>query len=209
MVLYILRELNLIFIPCSLLLCCTGFYNSTISSGEVTYTATTEWPWPWHPDIHWYNEYLNLSSVGPEIWNGLHLGLSVGLPKYNHSHVAYKWVAQVYPNFTAADLVYKEQYEGTGRNMFACWPTLLGKYPDWFTDWDEIWSCGNYVPQGTYIRLQKEWDHLYNTKKPFVDICIAIGTVVMVVGIPGKLLSPHFTQDIRGFPKLCNLIGDS
>ena len=172
----------------------------------MTQTVTTEWPWPWHPDIHWYHPYLNLSSVGPEIWNGLHWGQLTGRPKYNRSHVAYKWISQVYPNFTALDALYYKEYEGTGKNLFACWPQLLGRYPDWFTNWDEIWSCGNYTPQGIYIRRMKEWGHLYNTRKPFVNICIGIGTVVMVVGVPGKQLSQHFTNDTKGLPKLCYLI---
>ena len=180
MILYILRGFSLILISCY--------------SSEVTYAVTTEWPWPWHPDIHWYHEYLNLSSVGPQIWNGLYIGVSTGLQKYNDSHVEYKWIAQMLPNITALDALYYKEYEGTGKNLFACWPVLLGRYPDWFTNWDEIWSCGNYTPQRQSVRRTKEWSHLYTTKKPFVDICIAIGTVVTVVGIPGKLLTPHFTE---------------
>ena len=92
--------------------------------------VSTEWLWPWHPDIHWYHPYLNLSSVGPEIWDGLHLGLLVGRPKYNISNPAFGWISQVFPNFTAVNLVYKEQYEGTAKNMLFCLPQIYGKYPD-------------------------------------------------------------------------------
>ena len=52
-----------------------GFRNTTGDSREATNAATTEWPWPWHPDIHWYHQYLNLSLETPEIWEALHLGV--------------------------------------------------------------------------------------------------------------------------------------
>ena len=190
MVLYFFRGFSFILISCSLVLCSTGFYNTT---SDVTQAATTKWLWPWHPDIHWYHEYLNLSSARPEIWDGLHLGMLTGLRKLNFSHVTFKWVAQVLPNYTALDEVYKKEYEGTGRNMFVCFPQFVGKFPDWF-DLDEVWLCVNYTPLLTSILRNKEWGYLYDTNKPFVDIGIGIGTVVMVVGIPGKLLSLHFTQ---------------
>ena len=188
MVLYILRGFSFILISCSLVLCSNGFYNTTSYSSDVTQAVTTEWPWPWHPDIHWYHQYLNLSSAGPEIWDGLHFGVLYGLPKYNVSHIQYKWAAQMFPNITAMDKFYKKEYEGTGRNMFVCSPQLLGRYTDRY-NLDNIWTktCGNYTPQGEFVRLNKKWGHLYNINKPFVDICIAIGTVVMVIGIPGKL----------------------
>ena len=76
----------------------------------MTMTHATEWPWPWHPDIHWYHPYLNLSSVGPEIWDGLHLGVLIGCLRYNDSHPAVGWISRMDLNFTAAHFVYKENY---------------------------------------------------------------------------------------------------
>ena len=154
----------------------------------MTQEIITEWPWLWHPDIHWYHQYVNLSSVGPEIWDALHLAMLTSHSIYNESHVAFKWVAYVVPNITALNVLYKEQYEGTGRNMFGCWPVIYGRHPDWVT-WELIWRCGNYNPaQIAQYNDLKEWDHAYNDAKPMVDICIGIGTVVTTIGVPGKLV---------------------
>ena len=75
----------------------------------MTQAVTTEWPWPWHPDIHWYHPHLNLSSVGPEIWDGLHIGVLTGLSRYNVSHPAVKWASRVNPNYTALNELYKKE----------------------------------------------------------------------------------------------------
>ena len=118
-----------------------GIGNHTGDSGEVTQAVTTEWPWPWHPDIHWYHQYLNLSSVGPEIWHGLHVTMLMSHSIKNESHAAFKWTAQVLPNVTALNELYKKEYEGTGKTMFGCWPFIYGRTPDWAT-WEWIWRCG-------------------------------------------------------------------
>ena len=145
-----------------------------------------EWPWPWHPDIHWYHPYLNLSSVGPEIWDALYLGIRTAHSKYNDSHLAYKWVAGVIPNFKAWDELYKKEYEGTSRNMFICVPEVFGKSPDWLT-WEQTWLCGNYTPQLTADSHKlKEFGFVYNIEKPMVDISIGLATIITTIGVPGK-----------------------
>ena len=150
----------------------------------------TEWPWPWHPDVHWYHPYLNLSSVGPEIWDALYLGVSTQLYTYNVSHVGFKWVAQVIPNFTAWDELYRKEYEGTSRNMFICLPHVAGSSPDRPLTWQQRWTCGNYTPdQISFNRRLDQFGFVYNREKPFVDICIGIGTVITTFGVPGKTYS--------------------
>ena len=153
----------------------------------MTQAVTTEWPWPWHPDVHWYHPYLNLSLAGPEIWDALHLGIRIGYPKYNVSHPSAGWYSQILPNLTAVELVYKEEYEGTGRrNMFICIPQLMGKYPDWFP-FELRFFCRNLTLETVaYRTLLKQWDFVYNYEKPFVDIAIGIATVVTTLGVPGK-----------------------
>ena len=159
--------------------------DNTTSFQEVVYAVTTEWPWPWHPDIHWYHQYLNLSSVGPEIWDGLHLAILTGFPKYNRSHFNYKWIAQVLPNITAMNELHKNEYEGTEKEMFGCWPAIYGQYPDWIT-FEQKWRCGFYTPElRAYLSHQKDFGFVYNFQKPFVDISIGIGTVVTSIGVPG------------------------
>ena len=152
----------------------------------MTQVVTTEWPWAWHPDIHWYHQYLNLSSVGPEIWDGLHLGVRIGYPKLNESHPAVGWISQMPPNYTAVQLVYKEEYEGTGRNMLICSPQLVGKYPVWFT-FEHKFFCYNFTPEYVaFVKRLKEFGFIYNREKPMVDIAIGIATAVTTFGIPGK-----------------------
>ena len=159
----------------------------TVYAMETSNAATTEWPWPWHPDIHWYHPYLNLSSVGPEIWDALHLGVLTQIRLVNGSHAAFKWVAFLIPNLTAVDILYKERYEGTGKNMTICNPSLLGvPYPDWAT-MDYILACDNYTPESiAHVVHLRNMGFLYNWAKPMVDILIGLGTVVTIVGIPGK-----------------------
>ena len=154
---------------------------------ETTKAVTTEWPWPWHPDIHWYHQYLNLSSVGPEIWDGLHLGVLTQVRVRNKSHAAFKWVAQVLPNFTAINKLYREQYEGRDKNMTICIPFVMGvPYPDWFTR-DYILGCENYIPESIleHVYNLKNMRYLYNSEKPMVDVFIGLGTVITSIGVPG------------------------
>ena len=159
----------------------------TVHFGEVTQAATTtDWPWPWHPDIHFYHQYLNLSSVGPEMWDGLHLGVLLALYRYNDSDLMVKWVSGTEPNVTAMDETYRKEYEGTGRNMFFCIPQIVGKYPDWYKG-DRIWGCGNYTPaMGAHTYHLKEWSFLYTRNKPAVDIVIGISVVTTTIGVLGK-----------------------
>ena len=161
--------------------------NTTVYSREVTKEVTTEWPWPWHPDIHWYHPYLNLSLDGPDIWEALHLGVLTKLRVDNMSHAAYKWVAKVTPNFTAVDILYRERYEGTGKNMTVCLPSLLGTpYPDWATR-EFIFRCAFYTPESVaHVIHLKKMRYLYNREKPMVDVHIGLGTVITAVGVPGK-----------------------
>ena len=160
----------------------------------LTQPVTTEWPWPWHPDIHWYHEYLNLSSVGPDIWDGLHLGVLTSYARYNESHPAVKWFAGVVTNYTLLDDLYYKEYEGTGRNMFGCTPQIFGHYPDYIT-FERKFRCGNYTPaQRAHLSRMDEWGFVYNREKPFVDICIGIAAFVTIFGVPGNLVSLHFTN---------------
>ena len=157
----------------------------TVIFGKRRHLTTTEWPWLWHPHIHWYHQYLNLSSVGPEICDGLHLGVLTQLGFHNSSHAAFKWLAQIIPNITAMNLLYNEWYEGTGKNMFICLPQLAGKFPNW-ASWDQIWICSNYTPEESEIVYRvKELGFIYKLQKPMVDIIIGIGTTVTVIGVPG------------------------
>ena len=111
------------------------------------------------------------------------------------------------PNITKLNELYKKGYEGTGRNMFGCWPVILGKVPDWAT-WDFIWRCVNYTPSQTdYMRHLAKWDYLYKGGKPFVDICIGTGTVVTTIGVIGKILLAsvlHVGIILHHFFNLCN-----
>ena len=151
----------------------------------MTQATATEWPWPWHPDIHWYYPHLNLSSVGPEIWDGLHLGVLLQLLRYNDSHPAAKWIAGIVPNITAWNKLYYEEYEGTGRNMLVCIPQVVGKYPEWYKG-DRIWGCGNYTPElAAHNYRRKDFSFVYNREKPMVDVSIGIAAVVTTLGIPG------------------------
>ena len=154
---------------------------------EVTKAVTTEWPWPWHPDIHWYHPYLNLSSVGPEIWDALHLGVLTKFNIYNESNVAFKWVAQVNSNYTAINKLYREQYEGRDKNLTICVPFVMGvPYPDYYTR-DFIFGCQNYVPESiAHFYHLKNIGYLYNIDKPMVDVYIGLGTAVTAIGVPGK-----------------------
>ena len=154
---------------------------------ESTNAVTTEWPWPWHPDIHWYHQYLNLSLDGPEIWEALHLGVLTQLELVNGSHAVFKWVAQLTPNFTAVDILYRERYEGTDKNMTVCLPSLLGTpYPDWATR-EFIFRCDIYTPESmAHVYDLKNMGYLYNRRKPMVDVYIGLGTVVTSIGVPGK-----------------------
>ena len=162
-----------------------GFSNTTDDSRETTNAVTTEWLW--HPDIHWYHPYLNLSSVGPEIWEALHLGVLTQLELANASHAAFKWVALLIPNLTAVDILYKERYEGTGKNMTVCLPVLTGvPYPDW-VDRDYILRCEIYTPESVaHVVHLKNMRFLYNREKPMVDVHIGFGTVITGIGVPGK-----------------------
>ena len=215
MVFYILLKFN-VFVVCCLVSCshgkCTnitvvktqwikiqtikscidlpGFRSATGDSREATHVVTTEWPWPWHPDIHWYHPYLNLSLDGPEIWEALHVGVLTARLLYNDSHVRYKWFAQLSPDFSDINKLYKEQYEGTDRNMTICMPFVLGApYPDWATR-DYILGCVNYVPENyAHVYRLKNMGFVYNREKPLVDVLIGLGTIVTALGIPGKLLS--------------------
>ena len=164
-----------------------GFRNTTVYSREATDGATTEWPWPWHPDIHWYHQYLNLSLETPEIWHALYLGVLTQVRVRNTSHAAFKWVAIVTPNFTAINKLYREQYKGRDRNMTICVPVVFGvPYPDYYTR-DEIFGCVNYVPESiAHIYHLKDMKYLYNRDKPVVDVMIGLGTIVTVLGVPGK-----------------------
>ena len=154
---------------------------------EVAEAVTAEWPWPWNPDIHWFHQYLNLSSETPEIWNALHLGFLHSLQKYNISSVLYKWSAHAPPDYIALNELHKKEYAGTGKSLFVCYPYLLGRYPDWIS-WLDKRNCFNYTPALTaHLYLTKEWGYVYNRAKPFVDINIGIGTAVTVLGVPGKI----------------------
>ena len=120
------------------------------------------------------------------IWNAIYLVVLIGRPKYNISHPTLIWVSQKPPNFTAVQLVYKEQYEGTGKVMVLCSPVVFGKDPDWLSFENKI-LCGNYTPEVVaYLPRLKEFGYVYNTKKPFVDIGIGIAIVVTTLGISGK-----------------------
>ena len=163
-----------------------GASNTTEYFRESTHAVTTEWPWPWHPDIHWYHQYINLSYARPEIWDGLHLGVLTQLRLNNNSHPAYKWIAHIIPNITALNILYKEQYEGTGRNMLVCLPTLVETFPDWVS-WEQVWLCGNYTPQDVehYYNLD-DLGFVYNREKHTIDVFIGVGTVITVIGVLGK-----------------------
>ena len=102
-------------------------------------------------------------------------------------------MAQLYPNITAVNKLYKERYEGTGKNMTVCLPTLLGApYPDWATR-ELIFRCQNHVPEDVaHIIHLKDMGYLYNRAKPLVDVHIGMGIVVTAVGVPGKYLFDHF-----------------
>ena len=97
----------------------------------------------------------------------------------------YKWLAQLSPNFTAINKLYREQYEGRDRNMTICMPFVLGvPYPDWATR-DYILGCVNYVPESiAHVYHLKNIGFVYNREKPMVDVM----TVVTTLGVPGKLL---------------------
>ena len=153
----------------------------------MTQTVTTEWPWLWHPNIHWYHPHLNLSSVEPKIWDALHLGVLTSLPKVNESHKLVKWVVYRPINYVVWNELYYKEYEGTSRNMFVCWPMLLGKYPEWYTCQRKYRCTTNHTPaQAAYLFRQKEWSFVYKREKPFVDITIGIGTCVTIIGVSGN-----------------------
>ena len=81
----------------------------------------------------------------------------------------------------------------------AAGPKILGRYPDWLT-FEQKWLCGNYTPQLTAYRSHlDEWEFVYNREKPFIDICIGIGTAVTIIGVPGKLVSLQFTNESANF----------
>ena len=131
---------------------------------------------------------------GPEIWDALHLGVLTKRTIVNVSHAKLKWVAYLTPNYTAVDILYKERYEGTGKNMTVCLPSLLGApYPDWASR-DYILACTDYVPESlAHVVHLKNIGYLYNSEKPMVDVFIGLGTVVTALGFPGKYsFDPHF-----------------
>ena len=101
------------------------------------------------------------------------------------------------PNYALLDELYKKEYEGTGRNTLVCWPNVLGKYPDWITE-ELKWNCRNYTPALTEdVSRLKEWGFVYNREKPFVDVCVGIGTAVTIIGVPGELVSLHITKILK------------
>ena len=157
----------------------------TVHFSEVTQVTTTEWPWPWHPDIHWYHKYLNLSSLWPKAWDALHLGVLTQLEQWNISHPAFKWIAGITPNFTAWDELYNKEYKGTGRRLYVCIPQVVGKVPDWFPEY-KIWGCWNYTPAVMSDRRYDEFDFIYNREKPSVDINIALAVIITMLGVPGR-----------------------
>ena len=91
------------------------------------------------------------------------------------------------PNFTAINKLYREQYEGTDKNMTICVPFVLGvPYPD-YDIMDDILGCVNYVPESiAHVYHLKDLKYLYSRDKPMVDVMIGLGTIVTVLGVPGK-----------------------
>ena len=65
--------------------------NYTSSTENSTFSVTT-WEYPWPPQIHWLDEYLNLSSFLPIHIEGLILGDKLKLRILNESHPNFGWM---------------------------------------------------------------------------------------------------------------------
>ena len=94
-------------------------------------------------------------------------------------------MAYIIPNISALNIIYKEQYEGTGRDMLLCHPTLVDKYPDWLS-LEEIWFCSYYTPRDVEHYYNLDLGLVYNSGKKTIDVFIGVGTVLTVIGVLGK-----------------------
>ena len=115
------------------------------------------------------------------------MGVLTKLYTENVSHPVFKWVAQIAPNITAVNELYREQYEETGKNMTICLPFVMGaQYPDWLTR-DYIFGCVNYTPASVeHVFHLKDIGFVYKREKPMIDVFIGLGTVITTLGVPGE-----------------------
>ena len=69
--------------------------STTVNS---TFSVTT-WGYPWPPQMHWLHQTINLSSLTPEILDGLILGdkLKVGISNYSNDIL--EWVVSFIHSF--------------------------------------------------------------------------------------------------------------
>ena len=88
-----------------------------------TYSTTT-WGYPWPPQIHWLDPYINLSSYSQEIIDAIVLGdkLTKEIRNYSDSH--FGWIIDIRTDGDLADAHYNKYYANSTESMLMCMPNF-------------------------------------------------------------------------------------
>ena len=139
------------------------------------------------PQMHLIDHYINLSSLTPEVLNGLILGDRLKAEISNHSHAFLGWVVTFIYGADILDAYYYKYYAHYTESMVICQP-YISKLELKIISRKYIVVCYNYTPGylDSMLRLA-EWEHMWTTYKyPMSAMFTLAAAVFFFAGIFGE-----------------------
>ena len=192
--------------------CLSGNGDSSMSgvTENTTYSMTT-WKYPWPPQIHWLDPYINLSSYSQEIINGIVLGDKLKKEIRNWTSSFYGWVIDFRADGDLTDAHYNKYYMNSTQNMFICHPTFaqfMKKSERPRTNL-ELARCVNYTAgMWDWQKRKAQWKYMWKHLKHPMTSMFALAGVVTITGVFGESIFDHeisvgypYTMEDPGFPR--------
>ena len=161
----------------------SGLEDSLVPTTVNSTFSVTTWP----PQMHWLHQNINLSSLTPEMLDGLILGdkLKVGIS--NYSNDIYEWVVTFIHDADVLNGHYYKHYANNTESMILCIPYIT-KLPIKEISRNYAVFCYNYTPGSMDILLrQGEWDYTWNTHKYPMSAMFTLAAGVFIAGFFGEI----------------------
>ena len=154
---------------------------STLPTRNSTFSVTT-WVYPWPPQMHWLDHYMNLSSLLPLELDGLILGDRLKTEISNRSNADLGWVVTFILNGDFLDAYYYKHYANNTESMVICQP-FISKLELKIISRNYIIVCYNYAPGYLDIILRLgECEYMWNTYKYPISAMFTLAAVVFIAG---------------------------
>ena len=167
-----------------------GLEDGSLSHTENNTFSVTTWEYLWPPNLHYLDEYLNLSSFLPIHIEGLILGDKLKAEYFNDSDPNFGWKVLWLLDADKLDEYYYKHYANNTESMILCTPFFTRKHGN--TPVNGFFKlhfvlCYNYTPGGldNMLRLS-DWEYMWKTNKYPMSAMFSLAAAVFIAGLFGK-----------------------